>query len=165
MKISYLPWLKTNLLHPLRSTVAVIVSLIAARAVGLPEDYWSPISTMIVMQSTLGAALRISWQRFAGTALGSAAGALMATWFGPGLASLGAGVFCVGVLCGLLHLDKAAYRFAGITLMIVMLVAHVEPAWVMAAHRFTEVSLGIAVGLVATLAWPEERSSRFDPRG
>jgi uncharacterized membrane protein YccC len=155
MKHQQLAWLKKNLVHPARTTSAAVLSLLAARVVGLPEVYWAPISTMIVMQSTLGAALTISWQRWVGTALGSAAGALLATCFGPSLIAFGVGVFGVGLLCGALRLDKPAYRFAGITLTVVVLVAHAEPVWVTAIHRFTEVSLGIAVGLVATALWPE----------
>lgn len=99
---------------------------------------------MIVMQSTLGAALTISWQRWVGTALGSAAGALLVTCFGPSLIAFGAGIFGTGLLCAALRLDRPAYRFAGITLTVIMLVAHTEPVWVMAIHRFAEVSLGIA---------------------
>jgi hypothetical protein len=56
-------------------------------------------------------------------------------------------------------LDRTAYRFAGITEVIVMLVARERPARIIAAHRFVEVSLGIAVALIVTAAWPE----RFDP--
>jgi len=47
------------------------VSLAIARAVRLPEPEWAAISTMVVTQSTLGAAMTISGQRFAGTALGA----------------------------------------------------------------------------------------------
>jgi len=44
---------------------------------------------------------------------------------------------------------------AGITLAIVMLVVRVAPTWLVAAHRFAEVSIGIAVGLAVTAVWPE----------
>jgi uncharacterized membrane protein YccC len=155
MKHQRLAWLKKRLVHPARTTMAALLSLLAARVVGLPEVYWAPITTMVVMQSTLGAALTISWQRWVGTALGSAAGALLATCFGTSLIAFGAGVFGTGLLCAALRLDKPAYRFAGITLTIVMLVAHAESVWVMALHRFAEVSLGIAVGVVMTVLWPD----------
>jgi uncharacterized membrane protein YccC len=54
-----------------------------------------------------------------------------------------------------LRLDRAAYRFAGITLAIILLVARTQPMWMVAAHRFVEVSIGIAVGLIFTAVWPE----------
>jgi len=154
--------LKKSLVHPARTTIAAVLALLAARVVGLPEVYWAPISTMIVMQSTLGAALTISWQRWVGTALGSAAGALLATCFGPSLIAFGVGVFGTGLLCAALRLDKPAYRFAGITLTVVMLAAHAGPVWVMAIHRFAEVSLGIAVGVIATVLWPERQTRQIN---
>ena len=64
-------------------------------------------------------------------------------------------MFILGIICAVLKLDRAAYRFAGITLAITMLVARTGPAWIVAAHRFFEVSVGIAVALVLTAIWPE----------
>jgi len=59
------------------------------------------------------------------------------------------------VICAALHLDRSAYRYAGITLAIVILVARTQPVWIIAAHRFIEISLGIVVGLLLTAVWPE----------
>ena len=76
-----LTWLDRNWLkHSARTAVAAMVSLLVARLFTLPEAYWSAITTLIVMQSSLGAALGTSIRRFAGTALGAAMGALLATW-------------------------------------------------------------------------------------
>jgi uncharacterized membrane protein YgaE (UPF0421/DUF939 family) len=36
----------------------------------------------------------------------------------------------------------------------VFLIAHTRPPWVVAIHRFVEVSLGIAVALLVTVIWP-----------
>jgi uncharacterized membrane protein YgaE (UPF0421/DUF939 family) len=93
----------------------------------LPEPYWATITTLIVMQSTLSAALAISEQRFAGTALGAGLGALIATYFAASVVWFAAGVFLLGIICSALGLDKAAYRFAGIPLAIVMLVSRARP--------------------------------------
>ena len=65
-----------------------------------------------------------------------------------------AGVFGLGLICCMLRLDQSAYRFAGITFAIVTLVARELPPTVVAAHRFIEVSTGIAVGLILTALWP-----------
>jgi len=146
--------------HPARTTVAAMASLVVASACRLPEAYWAPVTTIVVMQSTLGAALKVSGQRFAGTALGAAAGALLAMYFPPTAIVFGAGVFAMGLICAVLNLDRAAYRFAGITLAIILLVARDRSAWVMAIHRFVEVSIGIAVGLVITAVWPERHPSQ-----
>jgi|SRR5580700_1302906 uncharacterized membrane protein YgaE (UPF0421/DUF939 family) len=146
---------RESLGHSARTAVAAMVSLFVARLFKLPEAYWAAITTLIVMQSSLGAALTISGQRFAGTALGSLAGALLAAHFTPSVFVFGAGVFLLGIICELLHLPRNAYRFASITLAIVLLVAHTNSTWSVAAHRFSEVSLGIVVGLALTALWPE----------
>jgi uncharacterized membrane protein YgaE (UPF0421/DUF939 family) len=107
------------------------------------------------MQSTLGETLTISGQRFVGTALGAAAGALLAARFDPSVIVFGSGVFLIGVICAVLHLGRAASALAGVTLALVVLVERTEPPWELAAHRFLEVSLGIVVGLILTVLWPE----------
>jgi uncharacterized membrane protein YccC len=136
-----------------RTAVAAVGSFLLARLLRMPEAYWATISTIIVIQSTMGAALTISWQRFAGTVLGAIVGGLLSTYFGSNLAAFGAGVFLLGLICGILRVEMA-YRFAGVTLAIIMLIARKGPPWVMAEHRFIEVSVGIAVGLVVTAIWP-----------
>jgi uncharacterized membrane protein YgaE (UPF0421/DUF939 family) len=141
--------------HAARTTVAATVSLAIARMFRLPEAYWAAISTMVVTQSTLGAAWTISGERFAGTVLGAAAGVLLANQLGSGMLAFSVGVFGLGLICAVLRLDNAAYRFAGITLAIVVLVSRSQPAWIVATHRFFEVSLGIVTGLVMTALWPE----------
>jgi uncharacterized membrane protein YccC len=152
-----IPWrIKAQgLEHPARTALAAMVSLLVAGAFKVPEAYWAAITTIVVMQSTLGAALKVSGQRFAGTALGAAAGALLAMYFPPTAIIFGTGVFVLGLVCALLNLDRAAYRFAGITLAIIFLVGRDKAAWVVAIHRFVEVSIGIAVGLVITALWTE----------
>jgi uncharacterized membrane protein YccC len=150
--------------HSARTAVAATASLLIASLLRLPEAYWAAITTMVVMQSTVGAALTISTRRLAGTALGAAMGALLATYFGTNVFAFGAGVFLLGVLCALLgnasrrvreQLDRTAYRFAGIALAITMLIARSISPWTIAIHRFIQVSAGIAVGLLMTVAWPE----------
>lgn len=121
----------------------------------MPEDYWAAITTLIVMQSRLGAALKISEQRLAGTALGVVTAALLTTYAGSNAWAFGAGVFILGMVCAGLHLDDA-YRFAGVALAIVMLVARVRSPWIIALHRFVEVAAGIVVGLTMTALWPEK---------
>jgi uncharacterized membrane protein YccC len=141
------------LVHSARTAAAAVISLLVARLLGLPEAYWATITTLIIMQSTLGAALAVSQQRFAGTAVGALMGALLSTYFGSNNVAFGLGVFALGLICAALQLGEA-YRMASVTLAIVMLVARTKAAWIVAAHRFVEVSVGIAVGLALTAVWP-----------
>jgi uncharacterized membrane protein YccC len=141
------------LVHSARTAVAAVLSLVVARALGLPEAYWSTITTLIIMQSTLGAAWTVSEQRLAGTAVGAVMAGLLTTYFGSNLMAFTLGVFALGLTCSALRLDDA-YRLASVTLAIVMLIARPEKAWIVAAHRFVEVAVGIAVGLALTAVWP-----------
>jgi uncharacterized membrane protein YgaE (UPF0421/DUF939 family) len=146
-----------NLEHPIRTALAATLALIVARAFRLNAPYWAPITSLVVTQSTLGAAWKVSRQRFLGTALGAALGALLATKFGQSTAVFGASVLGVGILCAILRLDRVAYRFAGITLAIVMLVVPAHAAWGIALDRFIEVSVGIIAALILTALWPEHK--------
>jgi uncharacterized membrane protein YgaE (UPF0421/DUF939 family) len=141
------------LVHSARTAVAAVLSLVVARALGLPEAYWATITTLIIMQSTLGAALTVSEQRLAGTAVGAVMAGLLTTYFGSNLMAFTLGVFALGLTCAALRLEDA-YRLASVTLAIVMLIARPEKAWIVAAHRFVEVAVGIAVGLALTAVWP-----------
>jgi uncharacterized membrane protein YgaE (UPF0421/DUF939 family) len=141
-----------TLMDAARTTVAAVVCLLLARILKLPEFYWAPISAIVIIQSTINPRT-LAWQRFAGTALGAALGALVATFFSVGTLVYGVAVLLCGLLCAVLRLD-GAYRFAAITLSIVVLIAHQRPAWIVASHRFVEVSLGIAVALAVAQLWP-----------
>lgn len=145
--------------HPARTALASVASLLLARVLGLKEAYWAAITTLIVLQSNLGAAFTISGQRLAGTALGASVGALLATYFGTRATVFGVGVFAMGLICAILRLDRAAYRFAGITLAIIMLTPRFSSPMIVAIHRFVEVGVGIAVGLAITALWPERQAS------
>jgi uncharacterized membrane protein YgaE (UPF0421/DUF939 family) len=129
-----------------RTAVATLVSLLLARALKLPEYYWAPISTVVIMQSTIHP-LQGAWQRFVGTALGAALGAVIATFVGHSTIIYAIGIFACGIFAALFR-AWSAYRVAAITFSIVVLISR-GPAWVFAWHRFLEVSLGIAVALVA----------------
>jgi uncharacterized membrane protein YgaE (UPF0421/DUF939 family) len=144
--------LTDTLLDAVRTTVAAVASLLLARTLKLPEYYWAPISAIVIIQSTIDPKT-MAWQRFAGTALGAAVGALIATFFPSTALVYAAAIFLCGALCALLRV-RSAYRFAAITLSIILLIARERPAWIVASHRFVEVSLGIAVALAVAQLWP-----------
>src|SRR5207302_9335245 len=85
--------------------------------------YWAAVTTLIVMQSTLGAPLTVSLRRFIGTILGAGPGALLTTLFGPNILAFGIGIFALGILCtwiGQAHpkppeyLERSTYRFGSV---------------------------------------------------
>ena len=144
-------------MHSARTAVAAVVSVLIARLFRLPEAYWAAITTLVITQSSLGAALKVSWQRFVGTVLGAVVGAIVASHFGTRVLVFGSCVFILGLVCAVASSDRSAYRFGGVTLAIVLLVPRAGPAWRIAFHRFAEVSIGIGVALLLAWAWPESK--------
>jgi uncharacterized membrane protein YgaE (UPF0421/DUF939 family) len=83
-------------------------------------------------------------------------GAAIATFFSPNAWVYGLGIFLCGILAWLLRVG-GAYRFAAITLSIILLIPRTSAPWLIGWHRFLEVSLGIAVALVVTTVWPRAK--------
>jgi hypothetical protein len=151
-------WQKENLPsigHSIRTAAAATVSVVVARLVQMPEAYWAAIATLVVMQSTLGATLTLSVERIVATAVGASVGALESNYFGANLAAFMLAIFFIGLLSFGFRLEKTAYRYASVTLTIIVLIPRTNPAWIVALHRFIEVSVGIIVALAVVALWPE----------
>src|SRR5437899_3541323 len=155
-------WQKENLpsiRHSVRTALAATASVIVARLVQMPEAYWAAIATLVVMQSTLGATLTLSIERIVATAVGASVGALEANYLGGNLVAFALAIVLIGMLSIAFRLEKTAYRYASITLAIIVLIPRSAPAWTIALHRFLEVSVGIIVALAVVALWPEHQRS------
>lgn len=147
------------LVHSLRTAVVAVASFLIARLFRLPESYWAPITSLVITQSSLGAAFSVSWQRFVGTTLGAAIGGVVATRYGPHLLVYFLCIFLLGIVCALTRSQYSAYRFGAVALTIVVLIPRTTAPWMIAFHRFAEVSIGIGVALISTLIWPEKEAA------
>ena len=146
-----------SITHAIRTAVAATVSVIIARFAQMPEAYWAAIATLVVMQSTLSATLTLSISRIVATAVGASVGALVANFFRANLIAFALAIFFIGLLSIAFRLEKTAYRYAGITLTIIVLIPRTAAPWLIALHRFLEVSIGIIVALAVVALWPERR--------
>src|SRR5207245_8414700 len=118
-------WQKENLpsiAHSIRTAVAAALSVIVARLVQMPEAYWAAIATLVVMQSNLGATATLSIERIVATALGASVGAIEVNYFGANLAAFMLAIFFLGLLSFCFRLEKTAYRYASVTLTIIVLI-------------------------------------------
>jgi uncharacterized membrane protein YccC len=153
-------WNEKNLpsiTHAIRTAVAATVSVVIARLVQMPEAYWAAIATLVVMQSTLGATLTLSLERIVATAVGASVGALEASYFGANLFAFAVAIILTGLLSIAFRLEKTAYRYASVTLAIIVLIPRSAAPWIIALHRFIEVSVGIIVALAVVALWPENQ--------
>jgi uncharacterized membrane protein YgaE (UPF0421/DUF939 family) len=111
------------------------------------------------MQSTLGTTLTLSIERIVATALGASLGAVESTYFGSDLIVFALAIFLLGILSFVLRLEKTGYRYASVTLTIIVLIPRTGASWSIAAHRFMELSIGIFVALVVVAVWEEPQRS------
>jgi uncharacterized membrane protein YgaE (UPF0421/DUF939 family) len=121
----------------------------------MPRAYWAAIATLVVMRSTLGATLTLSIERIIATAVGASVGAVEANYFGANLIAFMVAIVLIGLLSYGFRLERTAYRCASMTLAIIVLIPRTNPAWIVALHRFIEVSIGIIVALAVVAFWPE----------
>ena len=104
------PVTRNTVLHSARTSIAAVISTLLARSLlKLPEFYWAPVSTVVILLSSINP-IKLAWQRFAGTALGAVMGALIASYLSPTWWVFGVGIFISGIISALLRIG-AAYRF------------------------------------------------------
>ena len=123
--------------HAGRITVAAIASQLIASLFQIPEAYWATIATLVVMQSSVWATLKISMARVVAAALGAFFGGVISACFGTNLIAFTVAIFLLGLCSIVLRLEKTAYHYAGITLTVIVLIPHVTSPW---RSRTTEIS-------------------------
>jgi uncharacterized membrane protein YgaE (UPF0421/DUF939 family) len=149
-----------SLKHAVKTGLAAVLAYYLARFLRLPESYWAAISAIIVMYSDVSSTVKASGYRLIGTAIGVMVGAAFAALFGQQLWTFGLAVAITVFICGLLGFAEAA-RLAGVAVVIVMLTGNSAHPWVVALHRFLEVSFGIVIAvLVSVLIWPARISKQ-----
>jgi len=136
----------------IRTALAAVLAYWITDLLRLPGGYWAAISSIVVMQSEVGATAAASRDRIAGTALGAIVGLLTSLVWHHSLLVFGLAVLVVMMLCTALHYKNAG-RLGGVTVAIIVLVHFSGPLWQIALQRFLEVSLGIVVSLLVAVAW------------
>ena len=89
-----------SLSHAFRTALAVTISILLGRLVGLPEAYWPAIATVVVMQSPLGDTVPLAIERI---------GAIESTCFGANLFVFALATLLLGLISFVLRLEKVGY--------------------------------------------------------
>ncbi len=142
----------------IRATVAGLLSYAVAALFGLPEPYWAVMSTLLVIQSTIGASLQSSFDRLAGTIGGVVYGGFVG-WLIPGHDAQSVLLALAVALIPLTLLAAASsrYRIAPVTAVIALILPReVDTGPVQFAfERTIEVGIGGFVAVaVAFLVLP-----------
>jgi len=147
---------KPELRYAVRATVAGYLALLITGFLELTQGYWSVLTAVLVMQTTLGASVRTALERLMATVLGGAVGLAAAYAVVEGLLNDMAALLIVLFALSLLAGARPAFRLAPVTAAIVLLIdpSH-EHALEAALHRMLNIGIGCLVGLaVALLIFP-----------
>ena len=144
---------KTEIRHAIRVSAAVGAAFALATLLRLPQGYWAVFTAVIVVQSSLGATITASIERFMGTVVGALAGAV-AAYLHVRWPEFGGLILCATVaLLSLVVSMRSSLKVAPVTAVIMLIgntTTHLSPL-VAAGFRIAEISVGSIVGVAATL--------------
>ncbi len=157
--------LPSTLRQVFKALVAAALAWLAADALHLPQVHWAVISTLVVVQGTLGTTVRAGRDRVLATAFGAAAGtfaSLAHSWGWPMPVLLVTALAPAVLLASL----KRDFRTAPIAAMIVIssISSHASPFGA-ALLRVAEISLGAIIGIAVSrwlLPVPTQARMRLD---
>ena len=131
------------------------------RLAGFGEHgYWIPLTILFVLKPELGDTI----ERVAMRAVGTIAGLLLATGLAPALAghpvpaAIALGIAAAFALA-LLAIEYALFTFAVTTFIVLMADVLGESALDAAGQRGAATAIGIAIAVLAILAWPSQPRS------
>ena len=127
----------------LRSTIAAVLSLIAARWLELEYPIYAFIAAVIVTDLKPGTSQKLGLRRMGATFVGAVCGASLSFLVPGGAWSVGIGVFAAMLLAQVLKAGEGA-RVAGYISGIVLL-DHSTAPWSYALYRFLETALGVLI--------------------
>jgi len=149
----------------LRILIAGMVTFFVADVVlGLPQSYWAVLTSIIVMQSSLGGAFKASIDRITGTIAGAIWGVATAVTVPHGGSWLLATALLLALApLALLVAFKPVYRVAPVTAVIVLLgtTTQAEGPVLPAIHRVEDIVIGSLVGLAVALLVLPARAHRL----
>ena len=125
----------------LRSTVAAVLSLMAALWLGLDYPIYAFIAAVIVTDLKPGVSQKLGLRRIGATLVGASCGALLSGLVPGSPWGVGLGVLAAMILAQILGAGEGA-RVAGYISGIVLL-DHSTAPWIYAFHRFVETALGV----------------------
>jgi len=153
----------------LRSAIVVFLSVIIYHVFSLTQGYWVTMTATIVVQSTVGATLRKSFQRFLGTLLGVMIASLLLLWtHNRFLIEILVIIFlfCTYFFNPYSNLINYGFVMIPLSIMVVFLIALTNPEKINAGivyARFYDTTIGAALGILGSfLLFPNKTKGEFN---
>jgi uncharacterized membrane protein YccC len=145
-----------------RALIAALLSQAIGMALALPQTYWAVITSLLVIQGSIGGTLGAGVDRLnatlAGAVLGAAAAFLREKLAVPEVLALVAALAPLSFLAAL----RPGLRVAPVTAAIVLLATPSNASPLTSAlHRVGEITLGTAVGILVSLFVFPSRARRL----
>jgi len=141
------------------AAVAVFCYSTARLAPHLPEAYWAPIASLVVLFPDREATKKAAMQQLIGTTIGSLIGWAGATLWHHHVLVYGLAVFMAVATCCLLGLEPVS-RLCAVAITVITIIPRAEPAYWAAFHRFIEVSYGVTCALAYMMLVDQIRRRR-----
>lgn len=141
--------------HAIRLSVAIFVAAIVAQFSPIEKGLWIPMTTLIVMGTTIGGTLRKGFHRFLGTLFGLVVGSLLAYAITSHIAQylvLILSLFAAYYLRAFVMVNYTIFVIP-VTITVVFvhsLYANIHPLLLL-EERLLSTLVGLAIGLAATL--------------
>ncbi len=162
MRVTLPPFGPAQLGHAARILLACALAYGTSWLLGLPEGYWSLITVVIVTQPDLPGTVAASRNRFIGTLIGAAVGALAIVGRLHGLPALP--LYVVGMVpLVLLTAAWQTLRLSCITLTIVVLAPAGGPTFTLPMQRVAEILIGTLAALLVSFVRAPRRATTQGP--
>ena len=152
-----LKWLvghQAELRHALRVGVAAIISLYIVHLLNLTQGYWTILTAVLVVQSSVGGSMKFAIDRMIGTIGGAVYGAIVAAFMPHDHGTAQYIALLIGVMPpALLAAINPSFRITPVTVVIVLFstaAQHID-VFTYAIDRVLEIGLGSILGLAVSL--------------
>ncbi|WP_020180826.1 FUSC family protein [Methylopila sp. M107] len=130
---------------------AAASAFVFATLLGLPQGYWSVISALVVVQSSVGGTLAAAQERAIGTLVGAIVGGIAAFLHPHSLLTTSITLTVVTAALAFAAAGRPSLKLAPVTAAILLVATANQPNQLLfAAERVLEVMLGCAMGIAAT---------------
>ncbi|GBD50766.1 FUSC family protein [Methylopila sp. Yamaguchi] len=152
MRLTFADRHAADLKFAAKVAVASASAFVAATLLSLPQGYWSVISALIVVQTSVGGTVAAAQERAVGTVVGAIVGGAAGFLHPQSLVATSVVLTATVALLAFAAAGRPMLRLAPITAAILLVAtANQSGALVVAAERVAEVLLGCAIGVATTL--------------